>query len=1064
MPAAHRRARRAHAAPRSRGPWRATVALTASAAVFLTAALSSASAAPTGDTTTSTGQDFSIAITSPADGASLPVGTTSAPVAGTISIGNVPVTGEAHVVFVIDESGSLGTQNFQTEKNAAIGLFNQIRNTSGLSVNTSLIFFSSNVETVLADQPAADNFVTAVQNHPYPGGNTFTKDAMTAAQTQLAGKSGIEQVILITDGAPNPASTQTPTQQQRTVFDAEGAAVYVYSVGSQGVCAPLQVIATKCTLVPTFTSLPGTLTGTPPAGIKGVEISVDGGAGTPVTSVNSLGQISATASGLQPGDDTIELRGTATDGTHVSADITVHVAVPDTTPPDTSIDTGPSATVGSSSASFTYSGTPGDTDHFTCTLDGSALPCANDGTTVTGLADGSHTFTVAAVDAAGNVDLTPASRDWTVDTTAPDTSIDSGPSATVGSGSASFTYSGTPASDTDHFTCTLDGSTVPCGSGGKSFSGLGDGSHTFTVAAVDAVGNVDPTPASRTWTVDTTAPDTSIDSGPSGTVPSGRASFTYSGTPASDTDHFTCTLDGSPVTCANTGRTVTGLADGSHTFMVAAVDAVGNVDGTPASRTWRVDTTPPDTSIDSGPSGTVASSSASFTYSGTPASDTDHFTCTLDGSPVTCTNTGRTVTGLADGSHTFTVAGVDAVGNVDGTPASRTWRVDTTPPDTSIDSGPSGTVASSSASFTYSGTPASDTAHITCTLDGSPVTCADTGRTVTGLADGSHTFTVAAVDAVGNVDPSPAGRTWTVDTTPPDTSIDSGPTGTVATGTAAFTYSGTPAIDTDHFVCALDGMAAMCPNTGVTLTGLGVGSHTFTVAAVDAVGNVDPTPASRTWVVDAPPVAALSASPGTGETGQTVTFSTAGTSDPDGAPDLASWTLSYGDGAPAASGTGAPPVSATHAYAAAGSYTAKLTVTDRTGLSGSATAAVTVNRSATTLVAAPDIATVSVSGLLFSTGLSALVSANIALHPAATLTRTRDGSPVVGRTVSFTTAGGAPICSATTDATGKAACGGVLTVIPITLGGSYQAKFAGDPAYAPSTATGSLALVVIKLS
>ena len=36
--------------------------------------------------------------------------------------------------------------------------------------------------------------------------------------------------------------------------------------------------------------------------------------------------------------------------------------------------------------------------------------------------------------------------------------------------------------------------------------------YTLTVAAVDGVGNVDPTPASLTWTVDTTAPDTTIDS------------------------------------------------------------------------------------------------------------------------------------------------------------------------------------------------------------------------------------------------------------------------------------------------------------------------------------------------------------------------------------------------------------------------------------------------------------------------------------------------------------------------------------------------------------------------
>ena len=46
----------------------------------------------------------------------------------------------------------------------------------------------------------------------------------------------------------------------------------------------------------------------------------------------------------------------------------------------------------------------------------------------------------------------------------------------------------------------------------KDITGLSDGSHTFQVRAVDAVGNRDPTPAIFTWTVDATAPDTTINS------------------------------------------------------------------------------------------------------------------------------------------------------------------------------------------------------------------------------------------------------------------------------------------------------------------------------------------------------------------------------------------------------------------------------------------------------------------------------------------------------------------------------------------------------------------------
>jgi hypothetical protein len=56
----------------------------------------------------------------------------------------------------------------------------------------------------------------------------------------------------------------------------------------------------------------------------------------------------------------------------------------------------------------------------------------------------------------------------------------------------------------------------------------------------------------------------------------------------SGVDHFLCSLDGSPFTVCTSPKTYTGLASGSHTFRVAAVDVAGNVDPTPASFTWQV--------------------------------------------------------------------------------------------------------------------------------------------------------------------------------------------------------------------------------------------------------------------------------------------------------------------------------------------------------------------------------------------------------------------------------------------------------------------------------------------
>jgi hypothetical protein len=89
---------------------------------------------------------------------------------------------------------------------------------------------------------------------------------------------------------------------------------------------------------------------------------------------------------------------------------------------------------------------------------------------------------------------------------------------------------------------------------------------------------------------------------------------------------------------------------------------------------------------------------------------------------------------------------------------------DTDPPDTVIDSGPSGTINSSEATFAFSGNPAGDTAKIRCRIDGQPFADCTSPHTFTGLTDGPHTASFRAEDASGNQDPTPATRTFIVDT------------------------------------------------------------------------------------------------------------------------------------------------------------------------------------------------------------------------------------------------------------------------------------------------------------
>ena len=102
---------------------------------------------------------------------------------------------------------------------------------------------------------------------------------------------------------------------------------------------------------------------------------------------------------------------------------------------------------------------------------------------------------------------------------------------------------------------------------------------------------------------------------------------------------------------------------------------------------------------------------------------------------------------------------------------------DAVPPDTSIITGPLNTTSSRDATLTYASEPA---ATFQCKIDTEPfAACPAVGKSYTSLLDGQRAFQVRAVDRAGNVDPTPATRSWTVDATPPDTTILTGPTGTV---------------------------------------------------------------------------------------------------------------------------------------------------------------------------------------------------------------------------------------------------------------------------------------------
>lgn len=251
----------------------------------------------------------------------------------------------------------------------------------------------------------------------------------------------------------------------------------------------------------------------------------------------------------------------------------------------------------------------------------------------------------------------------------------------------------------------------------------------------------------------------------------------------------------------------------------------------------------PDTEITQGPALYGAGTTAHFAFGSDTAGAT--FECSTDHGPWSACTSPVDLTGLAAGSHTFSVRAVSgAVPDPD--PSTRIWTVGSAA-DASIISGPPSLTGSTSATFTFNA--GTSTVSYQCALDSGAWSPCTSPALYSGLADGSHTFAVRSVDQGGNPDPTSATTTWTVDTTPPQSSIASAPDSTTTSTIAGFTFT---ASESATFECQLDTSGWQPCTSPWAYDSLGAGSHSFQVRATDLAGNVDPTPAVAMWTVQAP--------------------------------------------------------------------------------------------------------------------------------------------------------------------------------------------------------------------
>jgi len=254
---------------------------------------------------------------------------------------------------------------------------------------------------------------------------------------------------------------------------------------------------------------------------------------------------------------------------------------------------------------------------------------------------------------------------------------------------------------------------------------------------------------------DTTAPAAPVVSRSYSDTVDRQVSF---GLTSNDTiDKALCSLDGAAFTTCAVGSAYT-LAPGTHTFRAKTVDPSDL--SSPTSATTSVHVI--DTTLTDGPAD--ASSDATPTLRFTGLSGVA-FECELDGGGFSACGTGNAgsqlLGPLADGQHTFKVRARDGA-DYDHVPAARTWTVDRTPPTATLDPftgpGQGALQAFDHETFAFS---LSEPGSTECSLDAAPFALCTSPAQLTGLAPGTHSFSVRGTDTAGNLG-APATRTWAI--------------------------------------------------------------------------------------------------------------------------------------------------------------------------------------------------------------------------------------------------------------------------------------------------------------
>ncbi|HET8540828.1 MAG TPA: Ig-like domain-containing protein [Anaeromyxobacter sp.] len=383
-----------------------------------------------------------------------------------------------------------------------------------------------------------------------------------------------------------------------------------------------------------------------------------------------------------------------------------------------------------------------------------------------------------------------------VDTTPPAPPVVTGPADGAAIPSADVTFTGTAEAGATvevQIDGTARGTAVASGDGSWSIAvtGIAEGTRSIRARAIDAAGNASDLSAARSLRVDTTAPgapaiDVPAEGAPIAAKDLQGGKVVFSGTADLDVTLVELEVGTQTVTdvaTAGSWMILVTLVDGTdYSAHARATDAVGNVSGWSATRTFSVDTTPPLVPAIEAPTPGQALSRANLVGGNVVFSGTTDAGATVEVQVDGAAAATATVTGtawsyaapLADEPHTVSARAKDALGNASAWTTPVSFTLDATAPAIPAVLVPQDGATLQASDLVGGKVVFSGTAETGATVDllvddaaaGSAVAGADRAWSVPVLLEnGAHAVRARATDAVGNASTYSTAVAFTVDAT-----------------------------------------------------------------------------------------------------------------------------------------------------------------------------------------------------------------------------------------------------------------------------------------------------------